>query len=163
MMTMTMTTHRELTIGDPAPSFALEAGDGTVHRLEDYAGRWLVLYFYPRDNTPGCTREACDFRDASEPLSRNGVAVLGVSADSVSSHARFQEKYELSFPLLADPDKATCVAYGVWQEKVLYGKRSMGIVRSTFVIDPGQRVRNIYRKVRVNGHVEEVLEFLKSV
>jgi len=160
---MTMKRRRELAVGDPAPAFALQAGDGTTHRLHDYAGRWLVLYFYPRDSTPGCTREACDFRDANLALSRKNVVVIGVSADSVASHARFQAKHALPFPLLADPDKSTCLAYGVWQEKVLYGKKSMGIVRSTFVIDPDLRVRNIYRKVRVNGHVEEILDFLKSV
>lgn len=156
------TSKSELAVKDPAPAFALLAGDGTMHRLQDYAGHWLVLYFYPRDNTPGCTEEACDFRDARPLFSRRNTRVLGVSADSVASHARFQAKYGLGFPLLADPDAAVSRAYGVWQEKTLYGRKSMGIVRTTFVIDPDQVLRNIYRKVRVSGHVEEIVDFLKS-
>lgn len=157
------TKRRELEVGDPAPAFELTSGDGAVHRLRDYSGRWVVLYFYPRDNTSGCTREACDFRDARSLLVRRKAAVLGVSADSVASHAKFQSRHDLGFPLLSDPDLAVCRAYGVWQEKSLYGRKSMGIVRSTFVIDPSQSLRNIYRNVRVKGHVEEVVDFLASL
>jgi len=156
------TKRDDLQVGDIAPAFELTAGDGAVHRLGDYQGRWLVLYFYPRDNTPGCTLEACDFRDAHPLLVRNNVAVVGISADSVASHAKFQHKYGFGFPLLSDPKRNVSRAYGVWQEKSLYGQKSMGIVRSTFVIDPDQLLRNIYRNVRAKGHVQEIVDFLTA-
>jgi peroxiredoxin Q/BCP len=159
---MTPRPKTELALGDPAPPFALQDADGKVHRLEDYSGRWVVLYFYPRDNTPGCTAEACAFRDARSRIVRRKAVVLGVSADSASSHARFRDRFDLGFPLLSDPTHEVSAAYGVWKEKVLYGKRSLGVERSTFVIDPKGVVRNIYRKVRVDGPVEEVLEAIPS-
>jgi peroxiredoxin Q/BCP len=152
----------ELVVGDAAPPFALEGADGNLYRLEDYAGRWVVLYFYPRDNTPGCTAEACAFRDSRGRLTRRRAVVLGISTDSVASHARFADRHGLDFPLLSDPAHEVSRAYGVWTEKTLYGRKSMGIERSTFLIDPKGKLRNIYRKVRVDGHVEEVLKALSS-
>ena len=148
--------------GVKAPAFTLKDGEGKGHRLRDYAGQWVVLYFYPRDNTPGCTREACDFRDARPRLARRNVAVLGVSADSAASHEKFAARFKLNFPLLVDGDGKVSRAYGVWQEKSLYGRKSYGIVRSTFLVDPEGKLRKIYRKVRVQGHVEEVVDFLKT-
>jgi peroxiredoxin Q/BCP len=152
----------ELKVGDPAPPFELEDTEGRLRRLTDFTGCWVVLYFYPRDNTPGCTAEACAFRDSRRRLARRGATVLGVSGDSVASHARFAARHDLSFPLLSDASHAVSRAYGVWKEKTLYGRKSMGIERSTFVIDPEGRLRNIYRKVRVDGHVEEILNTLSS-
>jgi peroxiredoxin Q/BCP len=144
-------------IGRPAPPFDLTDQAGKRHRLADYRGQPLVLYFYPKDSTPGCTKEACDFRDASKSLAQQGAAVLGVSPDDEASHARFAQKQSLNFPLLADTDQKACEAYGVWQEKSMYGKKFMGVVRSTFLIDPQGNLAAAWRKVKVPGHVEAVL------
>ncbi len=146
-----------LKAGDAAPAFKGVTTSGETVSLKDFKGKRLVLYFYPKDNTSGCTKEACDFRDNLARVKRKGAAVLGVSPDSVASHAKFTEKYELSFPLLSDPDHAIAEAYGVWVEKSLYGRKYMGIERTTFVIDEKGKIARIFAKVKVAGHVDEVL------
>ena len=147
-----------LKVGDPAPLFAAPSDSGQSLSLKDFRGKRVILYFYPKDNTPGCTQEACDFRDARDRLQSKGVVVLGVSPDSVSSHQKFKKKYTLPFPLIVDEDHRIAQAYGVWQEKSLYGRKFMGIVRSTFVIDEKGRIAEVHQKVKVNGHVESLLE-----
>lgn len=146
--------------GQKAPNFTLETGDGKKLELASLRGKKVVLYFYPRDNTPGCTREACAFRDGKAKLTRRGAVVLGVSTDSAESHRKFAEKYDLNFPLLADTEKKVAEKYGAWQEKNMYGKKSMGIVRSTFVIDEEGRILEVFPRVRVDGHLDQVLEAL---
>lgn len=152
-----------LKAGDKAPAFKLADETGKQVSLSDFAGRALVLYFYPKDDTPGCTQESCDFRDNLNRLTSSGAAVAGLSADSVASHKKFKEKYSLNFPLLSDPDHKALEAYGVWQEKSLYGRKFMGIVRSTFVIDGKGVIRAVFPKVSVKGHVDEVLAALKNL
>lgn len=146
--------------GRKAPEFRLVSDDGREVRLADFSGRRVVLYFYPRDNTPGCTREACAFRDAAPQLADKGAVVLGVSRDSVESHRRFKEKHGLSFPLLSDPDHAVLEAYGAWGEKTLYGKRLEGALRTTVLIGPDGTIERIWPKVKVDGHADEVLAAL---
>jgi len=148
--------------GGRAPDFALPADDGTTVALKDLRGRMVVVYFYPKDDTPGCTREACAFRDRKKELARAGVVVLGVSADDVRSHAKFRDKYGLNFPLLADVDHRTAEAFGAWQEKSLYGRKFWGIQRSTFLIDAEGIVRRVWRKVSVDGHDDEVLAAVRE-
>jgi thioredoxin-dependent peroxiredoxin len=147
--------------GDKAPPFKVPSTDGPI-ALKDFKGKQVVLYFYPKDLTPGCTQEACDFQSALARIGKTGAVVLGVSRDPLEKHAKFQEKYGLKFPLLADEDGSLCEAYGVWKEKSLYGRKFMGIERSTFVIDTNGKVKKIFLKVKVKGHVEEVLEALKE-
>ena len=149
--------------GQRAPAFTLTADDGTKVRLTDLKGRPVVLYFYPRDDTPGCTREACAFRDQQARLKKRGAVVLGVSTDSVESHAKFREKYGLNFPLLADVEHEVAEKYGAWREKNMYGKKSMGIQRSTFLIDAEGKVAKVWKKVRVDGHDAQVLEALAEL
>jgi peroxiredoxin Q/BCP len=149
--------------GHPAPEFELADQVGTIHRLADYHGKPLVLYFYPKDDTPGCTKEACAFRDARASYKKAGAHVVGVSPDTSQSHKKFAEKYELPFILLADPDKAACQAYGVWKEKNMYGKKSMGVERTTFVIDGHGTIRKVFARVKVDGHSEQVLEAIKGL
>lgn len=146
-----------LSVGSPAPAFSLSDQNGTIHSLSDYTGRWLVLYFYPKDDTPGCTTEACGFRDRMTDFTNANVAVLGVSADTEQSHGAFAEKFHLSFPLLADTERKTVADYGVWVEKNLYGKKSMGIARTTFVIDPQGNIAKTYEKVQPENHEALVL------
>ncbi len=146
-----------LNVGDPAPDFTLPAGDGTTLSLKDLRGKKVILYFYPRDNTSGCTREACSFRDDIRKFQRKGAAIIGVSADSVESHKKFAGKFDLPFPLLSDEKKSVITAYGVWKKKSLYGKTFLGIERSTFVIDEQGKIARIYRKVKVDGHSDEIL------
>jgi peroxiredoxin Q/BCP len=148
--------------GDKAPAFTLQSGDGEKVSLKDFKGRTVVLYFYPKDMTPGCTQEACDFNDSAARLKKRGAVVLGVSKDSVESHRKFAAKHGLGFTLLSDPDGKACEAYGVWQEKSLYGRKFMGIVRTTFVISPQGKIEKIYEKVKVNGHVDQVLGHLSD-
>jgi len=147
----------------PAPSFRLLDQDGTVHALEDYRGRWVVLYFYPKDDTPGCTKEACSFRDEQASLKEAGAVVLGVSADDVASHQRFHRKYTLNFPLLADPESEVIRAYGAWGTRNLYGKTVEGVLRKTYLIDPEGRIARVWEKVQPEGHALEVLAALKSL
>lgn len=151
----------ELNVGDPAPTFALPNERGEVVRLDELAGRLVVLYFYPKDETPGCTKEACGFRDAFEQMQRAQAVVLGVSLDSPESHQKFIAKHGLPFSLLSDRDAEVARAYGVYRKKNLYGKISWGIERSTFVIDRQGTLKRIYRKVKVDGHVEEILDALR--
>lgn len=148
--------------GTKAPSFTLPTYEGKKIKLSDFKGKYVVLYFYPKDNTPGCTKEACAFRDADATLQEQGAVVLGVSPDSVASHEKFQTKFELTFPLLADEDHALAEKYGAWREKNMYGKKSMGVQRSTFLIDPQGKVIKIWKKVSVDGHVDAVLEALQA-
>jgi peroxiredoxin Q/BCP len=149
--------------GKKAPDFTLRSSDGKEVSLEDLRGKTVVLYFYPKDDTPGCTREACAFRDSHAVLKRRGVVVLGVSGDSVASHERFRDKYSLNFPLLSDPDKAVAKKYGAWGEKVMYGKKTVGMIRSTFVIDAEGVVRKVFPRVKVDGHADQVLEAVKAL
>jgi peroxiredoxin Q/BCP len=148
--------------GQPAPDFALSDQDGTIVRLTALRGSPVVLYFYPRDDTPGCTTEACAFRDARADYAKAGAQVVGVSTDTVASHRKFADKFELPFRLLSDPEKTVCQAYGVWKLKTLYGRTSMGIERTTFVIDSRGTIRKIFPKVKVVGHSEAVLSALRD-
>lgn len=149
-----------LNVGDPAPDFTVATDGGGTLRLADLRGQRVVLYFYPRDNTPGCTTEACDFRDAAPRFADKNAVILGISTDSVQSHDRFKAKQELPFPLLSDTNREISEAYGTWRQKSLYGKKFMGMVRSTFVIDEQGIIAAVYDKVRVKGHVEAVLNAL---
>ena len=149
--------------GQKAPDFTLPSSDGADVTLRDLRGKPVVLYFYPKDDTPGCTREACGFRDAKARIGKTGAVVLGVSPDSVASHGKFRAKYRLNFPLLADTNKAVAKKYGAFGEKVLYGKRVTGMIRSTFVIDSEGIVRKVFPRVKVDGHDEQVLEALSRL
>jgi peroxiredoxin Q/BCP len=149
--------------GKKAPDFTLPADDGGKVKLSSLRGQPVVLYFYPRDNTPGCTREACAFRDQKSALTKLGAKVLGVSTDSVASHEKFRDKHQLNFPLLADEDHKVAEKFGAWREKNLYGKKSMGIQRSTFLIDAEGKVAKVWQKVSVDGHDEEVIAALKEL
>ena len=149
--------------GSPAPAFTLTDGEGRPVSLTDFAGRHLVLYFYPKDDTPGCTKEACGFRDAWRELQDLGVAVLGVSADDAASHARFASKYRLPFPLLSDPDHRVMTAYGAYGEKMMYGVKKVGVIRSTVWIGPDGRVRHHWARVaNAERHPEQVLTTLRD-
>ena len=150
-------------VGAKAPAFTLKDQAGRAHRLRDYAGRPLVLYFYPKDDTPGCTREACDFRDRLPALARGKAAVLGVSVLDVSSKAKFAKKYGLAFPLLADEDHAVAEKYGAWKKKTMYGKTHMGIGRTTYLIGADGRVARRWDNVKVDGHVDAVREALEAL
>lgn len=146
-----------LEIGDDAPDFTATTDGGGAVSLNDLRGKKVVLYFYPKDNTPGCAAEACGFRDAAAEFAAKDAVVLGVSPDSVRSHNRFKAKFNLPFRLLSDPDHSLAEAYGVWREKSMYGRKYMGIVRSTFVIDAQGKVAEIYDKVKVKGHAAALL------
>ncbi len=147
--------------GTCAPEFTLqgidESGVEKTFSLKDYRGKRVVLYFYPKDNTPGCTREACDFRDNLARILKTGSVVLGISPDSVKSHLGFREKHSLAFPLLSDPERAAASAYGAYGEKKSYGRTTMGIIRSTFLIDEKGRIERAWKGVKVAGHVDDVL------
>ena len=147
-----------LQAGDPAPEFTMEADKGGSVSLKDLRGKTVVLYFYPKDDTPGCTRESCSFRDHYATFQGQDVQVYGVSCDDIPSHEKFAAKYDLPFPLLSDPDTSVSTAYGVYKEKTNYGRKYMGIERSTFVIDGDGRISRIFRNVKVDGHVEKVLD-----
>ncbi|MCB9385144.1 MAG: thioredoxin-dependent thiol peroxidase [Bryobacterales bacterium] len=146
--------------GDKAPDFTAPADGGGTISLKKLKGKKVVLYFYPKDDTSGCTAEACDFRDNSTEIDAKDAVVLGVSPDSVKSHDKFKQKYELPFSLISDEDHAIAEAYGVWQEKSMYGRKYMGIVRSTFLIDEKGKIAEVYEKVKVKGHVADVLSKL---
>jgi thioredoxin-dependent peroxiredoxin len=152
-----------LEVGKKAPAFTLDSSDGDKVKLADLAGKTVVLYFYPRDNTPGCTVEAEGFRDAVPALKKLGAVVLGVSKDSIASHCKFRDKYKLTFPLLSDPDGKTLEAYGAWGDKVMYGKKLKGIIRSTVVIDKTGKIAHHWPKVSVKGHVDDVLGVVKAL
>lgn len=151
-----------LSAGDKAPDFTLPTGDGGSVSLAALRGRIAVVYFYPKDDTPGCTKEACAFRDAMGALEKEGAAVIGISKDSPARHAAFTAKYDLNFPLASDEDGAVCEAYGVWIEKSMYGRRYMGIDRATFVIGPDGTIAQLWRKVKVPGHADEVMKVVRS-
>ena len=146
-----------LKIGDIAPDFTLLDSEGREHKLSDYLGRKIVLYFYPKDNTPGCTRQACAFASAYDEFKNRDIVVIGISRDSVASHKKFAEKYSLPFVLLSDPDLVAIQAYGVWQEKKLYGKTSFGVVRTTFIIDEEVRISAVMPKVKPDTNAAEIL------
>jgi peroxiredoxin Q/BCP len=147
--------------GVPAPDFELPSDSGEAVRLSSFKGTKVVLYFYPKDDTPGCTTQACDLRDAMPKVEGLDAVVLGVSPDPVSSHVKFREKFQLNFPLLADEDHSVAEAYGVWKEKSLYGRKYMGVERSTFIIDEDGIVQEAWRKVRPAGHAEKVVASLQ--
>ncbi|MCC6962878.1 MAG: thioredoxin-dependent thiol peroxidase [candidate division Zixibacteria bacterium] len=148
-----------LEVGDKVPAFTLEQTDGARVRSADWKDQTVVLYFYPKDDTPGCTRQACSLRDGYAKLKHSGVAVYGISPDTVASHQKFTEKFSLPFPLLADPDHAVAEKFGVWVEKNMYGKKSMGIARTTFIIR-GCKIVDIIKKVDTENHAQQVLEHL---
>ena len=149
--------------GDKIGNFSLDDGNGKKISLSDFSGKKVVVYFYPKDNTPGCTTEACGFRDNFAAITAKGAVVIGISADSVKSHSNFAQKYELPFYLLSDPDKQAINLFGAWGEKKLYGKAYDGIIRSTFILDKDGVVLKAFPKVTVKGHVEEVISFLDSI
>jgi peroxiredoxin Q/BCP len=149
-----------LKVGDKAPDFSLPSSEGEEVSLKDLRGKKVVLYFYPKDDTSGCTKEACSFSENLGRVKKKGAVIYGVSADSIGSHEKFIDKYSLSFPLLSDESRETIKAYGVWQQKSLYGKKYMGIVRTTFIIDERGKIAHIFEKVKVEGHTEEVLSAL---
>lgn len=149
--------------GEKAPAFTLKDDQGKTVKLSDFKGKPVVLYFYPKDDTPGCTKEACAFRDASAQLKKHGAVVLGVSPDDVASHAKFRDKFNLNFPLLADEKHAVAEAYGAWREKNMYGKKSMGIQRSTYLIDGQGKIAQVWKRVQVDGHEAQVLEALQEL
>ena len=149
--------------GKKAPAFSLKDQHHEAHKLSDYTGRPVILYFYPKDDTPGCTKESCDFRDNLRQFSASKAAVLGISVLDEDSKAKFAEKYQLNFPLLADADHAVAERYGAWQQKSLYGRKFMGIVRTTYLIDGDGKVAKRWDKVSVTGHVDEVLAAVKAL
>jgi len=152
----------ELEVGTKAPDFSLPDQDGKRVSLKSFKGKQVVLYFYPKDDTSGCTKEACDFRDSLAPITKAGAVVVGVSKDGQAAHQKFIAKYGLPFTLLSDEDAAVCTAYGVYKEKSMYGRKYMGIERSTFVIDATGRIKALFRKVKVPGHVDDVLAAVKA-
>jgi len=150
-----------LEINDKAPSFSLLSTEGKEISLEDFKGKKVVLYFYPKDDTPGCTKEACSFRDNLARVKKKGAVVLGISADGMKSHQKFTGKYDLNFPLLSDESKEVIKAYGVWKKKSFMGKSYMGIERATFIIDEQGKIIHIFPKIKVEGHVDEILRVLE--
>jgi peroxiredoxin Q/BCP len=151
-----------LSVGTPAPDFTLPRDGGGQVTLKDFSGRKVVLYFYPKADTPGCTVEACEFRDKYAAIKKTGVVLLGISKDTAASQKKFQNKFSLPFPLLADPEKEIANLFGVVKEKNMYGKKVKGIARTTFVIGPDGKIKHIFNNVKAEGHAEEVLAYLKS-
>ncbi len=149
-------------INDKAPAFSLPDQNAKEISLKDFHGKYVVLYFYPRADTPGCTIEACELRDAYKKIEKAGAVILGISPDTPKALKKFEEKFDLPFTLLGDADKAVCNAYGVIQEKNMYGKKVMGVARTTFIIGPDGKIKHIFLKVKPEGHAAEVLEYLKS-
>jgi peroxiredoxin Q/BCP len=152
-----------LQVGDVAPSFGALDPEGQSHTLEDFVGGWLVLYFYPRDNTPGCTTEALDFSERSEAFAQLGATIVGISPDSPASHQKFRAKQGLKILLLSDPERIVAQAYGVWGPKKFMGKESLGIIRSTFLLSPQSHISHIWHNVRVKNHAQQVLETLSTL
>ncbi|MCW5874208.1 MAG: thioredoxin-dependent thiol peroxidase [Anaerolineales bacterium] len=153
----------ELNVGQMAPDFKLPDETGKLHQLSDYRGKTVVLYFYPKDDTPGCTQQACNFRDDYLKYKAAGAVILGVSPDDEQSHEKFKDKFSLPFPLLADADHKVCEQYGVWGEKSMFGNKYFGVIRSTFLIDPEGKLADIYRKVSVPKHSEKVLKAVEEL
>jgi peroxiredoxin Q/BCP len=151
-----------LKVGQKAPDFTVLNDSGQKVKLSDFKGKTVVLYFYPKDDTPGCTAEACAFRDGIDEIKSRAAVVLGISTDSVESHKKFKNKFDLNFPLLSDADKAVAQAYGAWKEKSMYGKKYMGIERTTFIIDPEGKISHIFPKVKVDEHYDQVLDALEE-
>lgn len=151
------------TVGSRAPAFTLEDGDGKRRSLADFAGRPVVLYFYPKDDTPGCTTEACEFRDSWRDVQAAGAVVLGVSPDSVASHVKFRDKYGLPFPLLSDPGHQVAERYGVWGKKSMYGRTYEGVLRTTYLIGPSGRIERVFEKVKPRGHASQVLAAMREL
>ena len=149
--------------GTKAPAFTLKDQDGKSVKLKDYAGKPVVLFFYPRDDTPGCTKEACAFRDRYAEIQATGATIFGISTDSAESHAKFREKFNLPFPLLVDENHAMSEKYGAYREKNMYGKKSMGIQRSTYVIDAAGKIVKVFKRVQVDGHDQQVLDILAGL
>lgn len=152
-----------VTIGQPAPNFSLPDETGQLHTLADYRGKFVVLYFYPKDNTAGCSKEAQQFAEVHETITASGGKVIGISRDSQTSHAKFKTKFALPFTLLSDADSMVCNLYEVIKEKNMYGRKTMGIERSTFLIDQDGVIREIFRKVKVDGHAAQIAELLKKI
>jgi len=152
----------DISINDKAPEFTLPDQNGEEVALKDFRGKYVVLYFYPRADTPGCTIEACEFRDSYRKIQNTGAVILGISPDQPKAQKKFEEKYKLPFTLLGDADKKVGNAYGVIQEKNMYGKKVMGVARTTFIIGPDGKIKHIFSKVKPEGHAEEVLAYLKS-
>jgi len=159
---MSAAKSEEPKVGQKAPDFTVLNDKGEKVRLSDLKGKKVVLYFYPKDDTPGCTTEACAFRDGIDEIKKKGATVIGVSTDSVESHQKFKKKFDLNFPLLADTDKKLVEVYGTWKEKSMYGRKYMGIERTTFIIDEQGKISHIFPKVKVSEHYDEVLEALNS-
>jgi len=159
---MSKAKSEEPKVGQQAPDFTVLNDKGEKVKLSDLKGKKVVLYFYPKDDTPGCTTEACAFRDGIDEIKKKGATVIGVSTDSVESHQKFKKKFDLNFPLLADTDKKLVEAYGTWKEKSMYGRKYMGIERTTFIIDEQGKISHIFPKVKVSEHYDEVLEALNS-
>jgi peroxiredoxin Q/BCP len=153
----------ELKEGMEAPEFCLRDANEREHCLKDFAGKWVVLYFYPKDNTSGCTKEAVGFTEKKAEFEKLGAEIIGISPDSPKSHGRFIEKHDLKILLLSDPEREVLKKYGVWQKKKMYGREYMGVIRNTFLIDPKGKIAAIWRKVKVKGHIDEVLDKLKSM
>jgi peroxiredoxin Q/BCP len=150
-----------IALNSPAPDFELKDETGVVRRLADYSGKEIVLYFYPADDTPGCTKEACAFRDDYSAYTNSGVTILGVSPDSPESHVKFKQKYGLPFPLLADENHAVCERYNVWGEKSMMGKKYMGVIRTTFIIDASGNIKKIFENIKPSEHSKDVLDSFK--
>lgn len=150
-------------VNKPAPSFNLLDQDGKSHSLSDYVGKWVILYFYPKDDTPGCTTEACSFRDEYDYIQENGAVVLGVSKDSVKSHKKFADKFNLHFSLLSDESLDTIKAYGAWGERSMYGKKYFGIIRSTYLINPQGEIAKEYPKVTPKGHAVQIIKDIEAL
>lgn len=152
-----------LELNELAPDFTLLDQNGNQHKLSDYRGKKVILYFYPKDDTPGCTTEACQFNEILPNFQETEAVVLGISADTPESHKKFAEKYNLNFTLLSDPEKEVIQKYGVWKEKNMYGKKTFGIVRTTFIIDEEGKIRKIYHNVKADGHAQKVIEDIKTL
>jgi thioredoxin-dependent peroxiredoxin len=151
-----------LSAGEQAPAFELLDNEGNLHKLSDYQGQTIVIYFYPRDDTPGCTKEACSFRDAYADFREAGIEVIGISPDNEGSHSKFIAKYQLPFVLLSDPDHQVCEAFGAWGLKKMYGREYEGVFRTTFVIGPDGKIKHVFENVKPADHSQEVLEVVKA-